>query len=316
MAAVAGARAGIAPAADRQAQIMTKLWQDGIKKADVAPGLGMAVFFAALFFLPQPYWRLCMALVVGVAAWEWAALAGLRNMPGRLVFGLVFLLFCLGLAFYFPEAMQSEPTGADRQTSLALRNARWDLGSVFYIPVTVFWILIAPIWIGKQKDVRRERTGWEIGFLLLLGFFLLLSFWLAFTQLRVYGSSSLFLAVGVAWVAEISACYAGRRFGNAIHPGKTRAGLYGAILGAFVFFILFLGGFLFSILFLALFFPFAALGMRGDALIAMLKAQSGVKKSGEILPGYGGILDGMDSLLPVLPCIALLLTFSLGLFPE
>ncbi|MDR3157647.1 MAG: phosphatidate cytidylyltransferase [Zoogloeaceae bacterium] len=296
---------------------MTEPWQDGIKKAGVAPGLGMAMFFAAVFFLPQPCWLLCMALVVGVAAWEWAALAGLRNMPGRLVFGLVFLLVCLGLAFYFPEAMQSDPAGASRETLLALHNARWGLGRVFYIPAAIFWILIAPIWIGKQKDARRERTGRETGFLLVLGCFLLLCLWLAFAQLRGYGSSSLVFVVGIAWIAEISACCARRRFGNAIHPGKTRAGLYGATLGASVFFsflISFRGGFTFSALlfFLVLFFPFAALGMRGDALAAMLKAQGGVKKSGNILPGYGGILDGMDSLLPVLPCVALIVTFSAG----
>ena len=103
----------------------------------------------------------------------------------------------------------------------------------------------------------------------------------------------------------------GSKFGSnfivkKISPNKTLEGLIGGMLGSIVFGITL--GHILDINFLALIFILGAfLAFMGDLLISYFKRQSGVKDTGSILPGHGGILDRIDSHLIATPVLILLL---------
>ena len=91
-----------------------------------------------------------------------------------------------------------------------------------------------------------------------------------------------------------------------ISPNKTLEGLVGGMIGSIIFGLM--AGHIFEINFLALIFMLGGLlAFIGDLLISFFKRQSGVKDTGSILPGHGGILDRVDSHLITTPILILLL---------
>jgi phosphatidate cytidylyltransferase len=122
--------------------------------------------------------------------------------------------------------------------------------------------------------------------------------------------------VAVIWVADISAYFVGRAFGRhklapQISPGKTWEGAVGAGVGVLIygFAVLRLSGYDptmgAAVLLGALLIGTTALSVVGDLFESLAKRQIGVKDSGSILPGHGGLLDRLDSLTATLPAIAL-----------
>jgi len=121
----------------------------------------------------------------------------------------------------------------------------------------------------------------------------------------------LFLMV-LIWVADSFAYFAGRRWGRTklapvISPGKTREGVYGALAGA----VLCGGGLVWLMpqgnpLLLILFCLLIVLvSVVGDLFESLMKRQAGVKDSGSLLPGHGGMLDRIDSLTAAAPLFLL-----------
>ena len=108
----------------------------------------------------------------------------------------------------------------------------------------------------------------------------------------------------VVWSVDIGAYFTGRAIGGpklapSISPGKTWAGFYGGIAAATL-----LGGAWVLVtqlpLVLVLLAPlFAAAAQGGDLFESWMKRRAGVKDSGRLLPGHGGVFDRVDGLLPV-----------------
>jgi phosphatidate cytidylyltransferase len=119
------------------------------------------------------------------------------------------------------------------------------------------------------------------------------------------GPGVVLLCLGLAWFADTSAYFAGRFLGRrklyeAVSPKKTLEGAIGGLLGSVVWALLGSLGFLRSLP-LAHAVPLAVvagvLGQAGDLAESLLKRSTGIKDSGDIVPGHGGVLDRVDALL-------------------
>ena len=147
-----------------------------------------------------------------------------------------------------------------------------------------------------------------------LGIFIIANFglWSIFYILMGKGNYALFgLIILNTAIYDISAYIIGSKFGrnyivSKISPKKTLEGLIGGVLASALYGVLM--NFYFDIKFAVLIFIFGALlAFAGDLLISYFKRQSGVKDTGDILPGHGGILDRIDSHLVATPILIIIM---------
>jgi phosphatidate cytidylyltransferase len=241
----------------------------------------LAILLAALLFLPRAGVAALMALVIGIGGFEWARLCGC-NAPwyaGVVVAALLALLYL-------------------------------DISQPVFLLASAFWIVAAPawLWMGVKAEQRAALAA--------AGFVVLVPAALAVLDLRP-GEALLVLAV--AWIADTAAYFAGKRWGRrklapAISPGKTWEGAAGGLIGAAAYAMIlsiFLAGA--QATRMAAFIGAAALlvvvSIVGDLFESAAKRQAGVKDSGAILPGHGGMLDRVDSAAAILPVAALVVPF-------
>lgn len=238
-----------------------------------------------LFVLPLPASAALLGVLMGIGAWEWSALAGLRSIPTRS--GYVVLTVTAGLA-----------------AATAMHHA--DLW---------YWLLIADVcaWLLSLVWMLRYPVAVPRWFSLMSGLAVLPIGWLILLHLlERWGGVWALLVFGIVAAADVGAFFAGRRFGRlklapAVSPGKTWEGVVGGLLlvglvagavspwlgvgsaqGVLAAFIV------------------AAFSILGDLMVSMLKRSAGLKDSGNIFPGHGGVLDRIDSLLAALPLYMLL----------
>jgi len=121
-----------------------------------------------------------------------------------------------------------------------------------------------------------------------------------------YGGEMLLYLLSLVWVADIGAYFSGRRFGRnklapAISPGKTREGVIGGVAANLLWILLVYqlsAGWGIALLpFLLIGFATSLISVVGDLFESVLKREAGVKDSGKLLPGHGGVLDRVDSLI-------------------
>jgi phosphatidate cytidylyltransferase len=120
-----------------------------------------------------------------------------------------------------------------------------------------------------------------------------------------------FWTMATVWATDIGAYFAGRGIGGpkiapSISPSKTWAGLAGGMVAALVFAMVLRAQFNLPYILVLASAPLAAVAQMGDFLESWLKRLAGVKDSGALIPGHGGILDRVDGLVPVAPVVALL----------
>jgi phosphatidate cytidylyltransferase len=254
----------------------------------------LALFLFALFELPDTGWAIMVIVIVLQGASECTRLAGFAGKRANLFWGLT-LAMMLGLAVF------------DASHSIAQQALSHVL---VYIVSAVLWLTIVPAWL---------LAGWKVEqpwLMALVGWVVLIPTGLAMLDLRGDHPAWLLGMMGLVWVADIAAYFAGRKFGKHklapnISPGKTWEGVAGAMLGVSVCVALAWGFSAYSsqIIFLPTLLMaswcWVGLAVLGDLFESAIKRQAGVKDSGALLPGHGGLLDRIDALTSTLPIAAL-----------
>jgi phosphatidate cytidylyltransferase len=185
-----------------------------------------------------------------------------------------------------------------------------DLGPLLVL--TALMALALSLFTGELRTALPRASVFVFGLLYAFGTW---RFALLLHRLNPYW---LLFALVINWVGDISAFYIGRAFGKrklapTISPAKTWAGAAGSLAASAAFGCVFLWKLLPSVPWAqAIAFALAsnAAGQMGDLAESAIKRGAGVKDSGALLPGHGGVLDRLDSAMFALPVLYVLLTFA------
>ena len=225
------------------------------------------------------------AVILGIGGWEWAKLTGLDDLTRQMLFVISLVLFALA-------------------TFLSLKTF-WPVLAVLGLLVwgTILYFLINY----TQGTLIYQNNKWLLRSAAIP---VLLTAWAALLILQNQNAEMLLYLILLIAVADSSAYFAGRRFGKnklapQLSPGKTLEGVMGAMCGATIWSLL--AAFYFDLagsdipFFILLSIVTAILSIAGDLFESLIKREANQKDSGTILPGHGGILDRIDSLLAALP---------------
>ncbi|MBX9403816.1 phosphatidate cytidylyltransferase [Lysobacter sp. BMK333-48F3] len=262
------------------------------------------VAIAAILLLPTP-WMIAVAAVLFLAGlWEWFDLAEIEDTLSR----TVLLVAHLALMVTIVWASRGGGMGAVQAPSMVL----FKIASL----VGVVWWLLALLWLQRFQFASNHET-YARAFKLAAAALSVIPAWCALAWIHAEGPNGhwwLLTALAVVWAADSGAYFAGRKFGMLklaprVSPNKTVEGLIGgAIAGvaAGVGFSLLAGARTEQLHWIALVSLAAVLfSVIGDLFESLLKRHVGVKDSGHLIPGHGGILDRIDGVLAALPVFAL-----------
>jgi phosphatidate cytidylyltransferase len=261
----------------------------------------------AILFLSIDYFQYAVVFVMGLGAYEWANMSGLIQRRMKLVFTLLITSICLLLSIVVPA------------TEIWIQGK---VNSIFY------WILAsAAVWWAYSLVMimmyPKYSHFWQRSNFIrnLFGVFTLVPTWVAIVVLRTslhdvdttYGASLIFYVLGIVWAADVGAFFVGVKFGKRklrpnVSPGKTYEGLAGGVMASLAI-----------IAFAAMHYQVEAarislhilvgvitvgVSALGDLNESMFKRCAGIKDSGNLLPGHGGVLDRIDSLTAAFPVFA------------
>lgn len=231
-----------------------------------------------------------VALVSVLAAWEWFAIIGIGDITKRLI-------WVLGLSLV---------------ATLSLT----------YLPLMAVMLLAALVWLtaamvilkyGHQGlPTRLALLFKQTGFGIASAVTLLALFWVAVIALHqtTLGPQQLLYVLVSVWLADTGGYFAGKKWGKtalakAVSPNKTWQGVWGALAltsaWAVIAYAMEISGDLSLLSWLALTLFTVAMSIVGDLFESLFKRSYDVKDSGNLLPGHGGILDRIDSLIAAVP---------------
>ena len=249
------------------------------------------VFISALLFLTTPIFISLMMLVILIAGWEWADLARIRSILGKLLFVLALLLCMLAIANYVGIFTELD----------------YSLSYKICLATIALWAVIF-LWLQGYPSSAILWSPRPI--VICLGIVLLSVTWLALASIISLdkGRFLILLAVAIIIFADVGGYLIGKSIGRhklapTISPGKTWEGLFGGMLLQ-IFLVLGLILYFSQIHWYKLcllVFPVAISSVIGDLFESMLKRHRGVKDSSNLLPGHGGFLDRLDGVMPALP---------------
>ncbi len=268
-----------------------------LKQRVITAVILLVLFLLALFALSDFGWVAVVTLVVVQGASEWSRLSGYSSNRGK-IFWVLTLAMMLGISWF-------DATHSVGQQAM--------LHFPVYVVSAFLWLFVVPTflisgWKMQKQPVMMAMVGWAV----------LIPTGLAMMDLRAINPWILLLVMGLVAAADISAYFAGKKFGRnklapSISPGKTWEGVAGAMVGVSIFIIV-----VWSLnpnlrqhdvlpyLLLASWW-WVGLAVIGDLFESAIKRQAGVKDSGALLPGHGGLLDRIDALTSTLPLAALVI---------
>lgn len=265
----------------------------GLTKRVLTGTILAAFMVAATLLLPAPWFAVLVAAFVIVGAWEWAGMAGWPSSRSRSAYCAGFVAVLLGAAW-----LLESQSGA---IALLLGAVAWwlvalawvvrvqqglaiDALEVPLVRVVAGWLILVPAWAA----IVRLHSSSESGALLLLYLLLLIS------------------------TADTAAYFVGRRLGrhrlaSNVSPGKSVEGAAGALaaVAALAVMVSLLADVASPLGFVALSLITATVSILGDLTESVFKRRAGLKDSGSIVPGHGGILDRIDSVTAAAPVFVL-----------
>lgn len=243
---------------------------------------------AGVMLLPQPWFAVLIGTLFLVGAWEWTMLAGWRSQAARASIVLAQLAMLTG-AWFASDAARMQ---------------------IVWCGVG-FWLL-APWWLRHYRFGAQARTH-ALFIKSIAGAFAIVPAWAAAIVLHGgdRGVRWVLFVLMLIWCADTCAYFAGRRFGTTklapnVSPGKTTAGVYGALIGCGVFAAT-VGHFGLDVpaqrllVFVTLCIVTVMFSIVGDLLESLMKRHAQMKDSGMLFPGHGGALDRFDSMFAALP---------------
>jgi phosphatidate cytidylyltransferase len=257
----------------------------------------LSALLLIVFFTNVLIFSLFLSFVTLITAWEWSKLAGIDSAANR-------ILYCFGFMLIFGLAYST----IQNQLLLIL------ILSLSFWAIAFFLICTYPSY---NKYWNNSPTLGVMGILVLFPCWFILLYLrsnddFAFNFLRL---------IALVAAADVGAYFSGKNFGKnklaeLISPNKTREGVIGGVLSCFFLVILIntFNGFFYAaeINWLSLtIFPIVVpfFSVVGDLFESMLKRVRGVKDSGSILPGHGGILDRIDGIVSTAPVYILMLVY-------
>jgi phosphatidate cytidylyltransferase len=268
----------------------------------IAAAVMLPVAVGAVLLLPSHLLAAAIAVLMILGLWEWSALAGLDQRVGRAAYLLA--------------------------NALALAALAWSAGPQL-VPIKlvalagVLWWLLVPLWL-LRFDFASKDSGFARTLKLFAGSASVLPAWSAIFWLH-HGATGIghapergpqwtLFVLAVVWAADTGAYFAGSRWGRRklaprISPGKSWEGLFGGLAAAMALAAIalpFLGlewRQLPQMLLLSLLTVLVS--VEGDLFESLLKRHAGAKDSSDLIPGHGGVLDRIDSLLAALPVFVL-----------
>ena len=267
-------------------------------KQRIITGLILAPLVLCGVFLLEPiHFSWFFAFILAVAAWEWANLSSLTNSVMRVTYAL----FIATLIFTVMPAFSV----------------------VWVLTISLMWWLIATALVLTYPDSSKLwRHPIVSG---LLGLIVLLPMWKALVFIReasfipIEGFNPLLIILYIlllVWSADVGAYFTGKAWGKSklapnVSPGKSWAGAWGGVMATLVLAMVcsYLMSFsvLMTIQLLVITALTACISIIGDLTESMFKRTRGVKDSSALLPGHGGVMDRIDSLLAAIPVFVFML---------
>lgn len=271
-------------------------------KQRIITGLILAPLVLCGVFLLEPiHFSWFFAAILAIAAWEWANLSSLTTQVVRVSYALLIAALLFKVVPYISVA--------------------------WVLTASVMWWIIASLLVMTFPDSSKYWKNPGVG--VLLGLVVIIPMWKAlvfireasFTPIESFNPLLLILYILLlVWAADVGAYFSGKAWGKSklapnVSPGKSWAGAWGGIaaamlLGAVTSYLMGLS-FSMSIQFLVITVITAMISIIGDLTESMFKRVRGIKDSSALLPGHGGVLDRIDSLLAAIPVFVFLL-MSLG----
>jgi len=270
-------------------EILNKPKKPMLKYRIITALILIPLVLAGIFYLPLLGFACLSAVVFLMAGWEWAGLIGWMSISKRCLYLIVLLIFLAILLWV--------PTG-------------------IILIIALFTWLAMLYFVLRYEQFSRLWARFPLG-RALLGIWILGASWygLNVIQHSPAGPYYLLFLLLFIWGADTGAYFAGRQWGKHklaphISPGKSIEGVIGGSLVSVL--VAVIGGWFFyfshgmqyvNLILLALLISLVS--VLGDLSESMIKRQAGVKDSGNLLPGHGGLLDRIDSLLSAAPIFAL-----------
>ena len=251
-----------------------------MKQRIITAVIALLALMLVLFYVPNEVALFIIVAVMLGGAWEWSAFLGTPGNATRAVYVVIIGALIAAVSYL-------------------------DINSALVFKVSLVSWVAALLWTFFFPTPIPAAVRWLSGVLVLVPLYL------ALVTLYNAAPELLLFALLIVWVADTGAYFAGRFLGRvklapAISPGKTWEGVIGGLVAVVLLILL---SSMWAETNLTVLIPFclavACLSVVGDLTVSMFKRTAGVKDSGSLFPGHGGVLDRIDSVAAAAPLFAL-----------